>query len=135
MVVVIGLLALTGCTDERRGQQETPADKQPLSAGEMNDQRLTGELAKRALLEIDKEQIRAGLFHLIPLPKDEPIQVVGPDEIAIGIYHCNLKEKTFHAETFYPNADRHKHNRVSGVFEKKADGKWAAKVTDAGHSS
>ena|ERR1022692_793802 len=114
----LGVLLLTGCVSEKR--QEAKVDK---------DQVLTAETAKKALLEMDPTQIPPGV--IVRLPKDEPIQVVNADEIAVGGWTCNLKEKTFHASFAFPEAFRHKHNQVSGVFERTPDGKWVAKVTDS----
>jgi hypothetical protein len=118
------LLLVAGCSSERKEQEGKVEDK---------DEALTAEAAKRALLEMDPKAIRAGVR--VPRPKDEPIDVLGPDEIAVGIWHCNLREKTFHAETEYPNADRHRFNEVSGVFQLSQDGHWVAKVTEtlSGH--
>jgi hypothetical protein len=120
-ILAIGLpLPLSGC--ERK-----PAGTQPQA--DVEEKVLTGDIAKRALLEMDERQIPPGV--LAPRPKDEPIQIINADEISIGGYYCNLKERTFHASAFYPKADRHKFNHVSGVFERAADGKWVAKVTNS----
>jgi hypothetical protein len=122
------LLALSGCDGERLGQEGKPAVHQAQVKVE-KDAALTGEMANRALLEMDERQIPAGV--LVPRPKDDPIKVINVDEISIGRYHCNLKERTFHASAFYPKALRHKFNEVHGRFERTADGKWVAKVTES----
>jgi hypothetical protein len=122
-VLAIGpLLVIAGCAGE-------PAAVEPKAGVEAKEERLTAEAAKRALLEMGVQQIPPGV--LVPPPKDVPVQAVGADEISIGLYYCNLKDKTFHASAFYPNADRHKFNHVSGVFERTAEGKWVAKITES----
>lgn len=128
--LAIGLpLGLGGCMGERLGEEGKPAAQQHQANVEKKHAVLTSDIAKRALLEMDKRQIPPGV--LVPEPKDEPIQVINADEISIGRYHCNLKERTFHASASYPNAERHKFNDVRGVFEWAADGKWLAKVTES----
>lgn len=112
-ITVAVLMVVTGCVQE--SQQQKPV--------------LTADAAKQALLGIDSRQIPPGV--LVPPPEDKPIEFVSPDEISIGIYHCNLAAKTFHASANYPNADRHKFNNVSGVFEQNADGTWVARVTES----
>jgi hypothetical protein len=89
----------------------------------------TAEVAKKALLEMDSGEIPPGV--IVPRPKDEPIEFLNADEIAVGIWRCNLKEKTFEASAFFPQAIRHKRNDVSGVFERTPDGKWVAKVKES----
>ena len=91
------------------------------------DCELTGAVAKRALLEMAVRQIPSGV--LVPAPKDEPIQVLDTDKISIGIYHCDLKERTFYADALFPNAPRHSYNQLHGIFERTAEGKWVAKIT------
>jgi hypothetical protein len=133
-VVSISLpLLFSGCAEAQQEQEGQPVAKEPQTNVEQKDRILTEDIAKRALLAMDEQPIPPGV--LVPKPKDEPIQRVNADEISIGNYHCNLKEKTFHASAFYPNADRHRFNEVSGVFERAADGKWVAKVTksSSGH--
>jgi len=112
----VSWLGLSGCVGERT-EQSTKADK---------DQVLTAEIAKKALLEMDLEQIPPGV--IVPEPKDEPIKLLGTDEIALGIWKCNLGKKTFEVTAKYPNAPRHKFNHVMGVFRRTPDGKWVAKV-------
>ena len=90
---------------------------------------MTAEIAKKALLEMAPNQIPPGV--IVRLPKDEPIEILNPDEIAVGGWTCNLKEKTFHASFSFPDAPRHKFNEVTGVFERTPAGKWVAKVTDS----
>jgi hypothetical protein len=122
-ILAIGLpIVVAGCAREQ-------VPEEPEAGVEAKNQALTGEAAKHALLEMGREQIPPGV--LVPPPKDEPIQADGADEISIGRYQCNLRDKTFHASAFYPNADRHKINQISGVFERNADGRWIAKVTDS----
>jgi hypothetical protein len=122
-ILAIGLpIGVAGCAREQ-------AAVEPEAGVEAKNHALTGEGAKRALLDMGAGQIPPGV--LVPPPKDEPVQAVGADEISIGRYYCNLRDKTFHASAFYPNADRHKINQVSGVFERNADGRWVAKVTNS----
>jgi hypothetical protein len=122
VLAIVHPLVVAGCAGEQ-------ASVDPKAVAEAKDEGLTAEAAKRALLEMGAKQIPPGV--LVPPPKDEPVQAVGADEISIGLYHCNLKEKTFHASAFYPKADRHKFNNVSGVFEQTAVGGWVAKVTES----
>src|SRR5262249_16471750 len=117
--VPLVVLLLAGCISDDR----TARDAKQLK----KEEALTAEVAKRALLQMDRAEIYAAV--LVPSPKDEPIEVLNADEIAVGIRECNLKEKTFSAETHYPNAPRHKHNKVRGVFQRAPDGKWVARVT------
>lgn len=114
----LALLLSAGCVDERKDQD---------AATHTIDQALTAQGAKKALLDLDLKQIPPGV--LVPGPKDEPIQVLGPDEIAVGIWRCNLKTRTFQATAEYPNAPRHKYNHVQGVLERTSDGQWVGKVT------
>jgi hypothetical protein len=114
------LLVATGCARERNDQGAREDAK---------EQALTAEIAKKTLLEMAPSQIPPGVT--VHLPKDEPIEVVGPDEIAVGGWTCNLKEKTFHASFAFPDAPRHKQNHVTGVFQRTPDGKWVAKVTQS----
>src|SRR5262245_25739844 len=94
-VVVLGFaLACCGCGGSPREAE--------VKSGVEDKEVLTADSAKRALLEMDARQIPPGV--LVPAPKDEPIETVGPQEISVGGYHCRLKEKTFHAEAFYPMA-------------------------------
>lgn len=123
-VFMLGLVALlSGCQGDR---QEAKEESLARTAQEAT---LTGEQAKRALLEMDPRQIPAGVLVLPPL--DQPIRVEGADEISMGIYRCDLKARTFQASEYFPNAFRHKSNHVKGVFHRNADGKWVAQVTDA----
>jgi len=118
--MVIGLLfMLVGCEGQR----------QEKDIGEVRQPPHTADGAKEALLSMDLRQIGPGV--LVPMPKNDPIEIDNADEISIGAYHCNLKERTFQVNAEYPNAHRHKFNRVSGVFELSAHGKWVAKVTEA----
>lgn len=123
LVIVIcgGLLA--GCDGER---------PQPSVTRTKQEQELTAEAAKRCLLEMEASQIPPGV--IIPPPKDEPIRHITADEIALGVWECNLKKRTFYASAFYPEAIHHKINEISGVFEQSSDEKWVAKVT-SGKSS
>ena len=119
-VPVFGELTANACLKHRRSICVQPIEKERV---------LTSAIAKRALLEMDVKQIPPGV--LVPWPKDEPIQIHDADEISIGIYHCNLKQQTFHAHAFYPNAPRHQFNHLKGIFERTAEGKWVAKVTES----
>jgi hypothetical protein len=119
--VAIGLLGLVltaGCSSERKTTDAT---------GDAREETLTAETAKACLLELDLGQIPSGV--IVPGPKEEPIAVVNADEIAVGIWKCNLRQKTFDATAEYPNASRHRFNHVTGVFEHGTDGKWVAKIT------
>jgi len=116
----LGLLLVLGCGSERK-EQDVKLDDM--------DQPLSADIAKKTLLEMDSGQIPAGV--IVPPPKDEPITVLNADEIAVGIWNCNLKKKTFHASAFYPNAPLHKMNEVSGVFQQTPGGKWIAKLTQS----
>lgn len=123
MIVALSTLsAFTGCARERRADSAA-------TGGDEQAALLTPEEAKRALLNMGDRQASAGI--MVPPPNDEPIEVVSEGKIKVGIYECNLKEKTFHAAALYPNAPRHKVNELSGVFERGADGKWTVKVTRA----
>ena len=106
-----------GCGPERQPPADTPARPTGLSA----------DAAKQALLGI----AIASVPHLIPGPRDEPIQQISADEIEIGCWKCNLREETFRAAAYFPEALRHRHNEVEGVFEQGPDGKWTARVTRA----
>jgi hypothetical protein len=117
-VAWLGLLLVSGCSSKLEEQDAKVADK---------DELLTADIAKRTLLEMEPGQI--GRSVMIPRPKDEPIEFRSADEIAIGIWNCNLKEKTFHAFAHYPKAKIHRINDVSGVFQRTPGGKWVAKVT------
>jgi hypothetical protein len=116
----MGLLLAIGCVTERKEKDAKEDAKK---------QAFTAEIAKRVLLEMDSNQIPFGVW--VPPPKDEPIEVLNSDEIAVGGWTCNLKEKTFHASFSMPDAVRHKRNEVSGVFERTPAGKWVAKVTNS----
>src|SRR5262245_1894424 len=124
MAIVLPVMYI-GCAGE---PQEPAASEPPGNVDEKNGL-LTGDFAKRALLEMGSRQIPPGC--LVPGPTNEPIQVISENEISIGIYHCDLKMKTFRAEAHYPGALRHKKNFVYGVFERNAAGKWVAKVEEA----
>jgi len=115
----LGLPLSTGCVRERQ-EQDAKVEK---------EHALTAEIAKRALLEMDPGQIPPGV--IVPGPKNEPITFLNANEITVGEWNCNLKEKTFHVFQAFPEAIRHKQNEVSGVFERTPGGKWVAKVTDA----
>jgi len=126
LAITISIVFL-GCarvSQESKNRLDEKADRNLL---------LTADSAKQALLEMDPGQIRPGV--LVPPPRDEPIQMANADEISIGIYHCNLKERTFDATAVYKGAARHAFNHVSGVFERNDDGKWIAKITasSSGH--
>jgi hypothetical protein len=122
IITVAVLFVFTGCTGECQ-KKEAQAEV------EMKNEALTADAAKQALLDMGVEQIPPGVH--VPLPKDEPITILNPDEITIGRYHCNLKAKKFHASAFNPKAERHQDNDVWGIFERNADGKWVAKVTES----
>jgi hypothetical protein len=126
MIATVSFI-FTACADGRERPEVKADTKESPAKVEVKVQPFTGAVAKRALLDMDEQQIPPGV--LVPPPTDEPIEVVSPDEISIGRYHCNLKAKTFRASAFYPNAGRHKFNHVSGVFERNTDGTWVAKIT------
>lgn len=121
VVVIVGAIVVTAITVAFRFQD----------GGEPEE--LTRDAAKRALLAMDYREIRPGV--IMPMPRNEPIEMIDEDEFAMGIYQFNLKTKTFHASADYPKAMRHKFNHVIGVFERNADGKWVAKVREgiSGH--
>jgi hypothetical protein len=121
LIEIFVLLLLTGCANGRK-EQDTKEDVKDLT--------LTAEIAKKSFLEMDLKQIPAGV--LVPAPRDEPIKVLNADEIAVGNWNCNLKEKTFHGSAFYRDAPRHRINEVAGVFQQDRGENWVAKVT---HSS
>jgi hypothetical protein len=114
----LGLALIAGCGSERR----TADGKEPVK-----EEVFTAEMAKATLLELDLGQIPSGV--IVPGPTDAKITVVNADEIAVGIWKCNLRQKTFDATAEYPNATRHRFNHVTGVFEQGANGKWVAKIT------
>jgi hypothetical protein len=102
---------------------------------------LTAEAAKQALMKMG----RSGRLDRLGVPhsKDVPIQLAEKDEIAVGIFRCNLKTRVFHASVRHERqarggADRgcsegpRKVEWVDGRFE-WAGGKWMAKVTDSGY--
>jgi hypothetical protein len=109
---------------KHRGRDEFNA------AGAGDDKGLTAGLAKAALFEMKAEAIPPGV--LVPQPKHEPIQLISAEEIALGPWRCNLKRKSFVGSTFYPDAPRHKHNYVEGVFDRTPAGKWVARVISSG---
>jgi hypothetical protein len=129
LIPVAVSFVFAGCADKRQPHQGKPDTKEAQAKVEAKKQTLTANAAKRALLDMDVGQIPPGV--LVPPPEDEPIKIGEPDEISIGRYHCNLKEKTYHASARYPHADRHRFNDVNGVFELNADGKWVAKIAGA----
>jgi len=122
-------LVVGGCAENRKGR-DVPSDATETQVKiEVQDQLMTAEAAKQALLDMSENQIPSGV--LVPKPKEAPIEFETLEQISIGIYECNLKTRTFHATATYPKAYRHQHNEVSGVFERREDGKWVAKVTQA----
>ena len=72
--VPLVVLLLAGCIPVER----TTRDAKQLK----KEEALTAEVAKRALLQMDRGEIYAGI--LVPSPKDEPIEVLNADEIAVG---------------------------------------------------
>jgi hypothetical protein len=122
-VVCLGML-FSGCVDDRQEQDAKVDDK---------GQALTAELATKALLEMDWEQIPPGV--IVPRPRAERIDFFDAGQFREGNWTCDLKKKTFAIHREYPNAERHKFNDVCGVFERTPGGKWVAKVTDtaSGH--
>jgi hypothetical protein len=117
----ISLLTFCGCVEAPPEPEErTPAheEKQPT---------LTAEAAKQALLHMEGDR-----YDTLGRPdaKDVPIQLAEKDGIAVGIFRCDLKNKTFHASASFPNRDRHQREEVSGVFEWRG-GKWVAKATES----
>jgi hypothetical protein len=119
-IAILFLLLFAGCSDERK-EPDAKTDDEGLV--------LTAEMAKRALLEMDPRQIPSGV--MVPDPKDDPVQFISRDEIAVGAWECNLHEKTFQVDAHYPEAIRHQHNHVRGVFQRTPEGKWVAKVTSS----
>jgi acetyl esterase/lipase len=93
------LLLLEGAGHGFGGKNAERADKAMFAflakhlKPKIQDARLTDEIAKRCLLVMDAKQIPPGV--LVPAPKDEPIKVINADEITIGIWRCNLKNRTF----------------------------------------
>jgi hypothetical protein len=111
------LLLCTGCLSDSKDSDGKEADK---------DLSLSAEIAKKALLDMISKPYPGVL---VDAPEDKPIVVLNENEVAIGIWECNLKAKTFGASKEYPRAPRHKYNWVEGVFERKPGGGWVAKVT------
>src|SRR4051812_8180320 len=111
----LGLALIAGCGSERKTEDAKEVAK---------EETFSAEMAKATLLELDLAQIPSGV--IVPGPKEEQITVVNVDEIAVGIWKCNLRQKTFQATAEYPNASRHRFNHVAGVFEHGPEGKWVA---------
>lgn len=110
------LLGVVGCSTQP--PPEAAAPELPL---------LTAEVAKQAILHIDWQDVG---FTLIRRPQPgDAIEVLSADEIKVGNWTCNLKEKTFHGHTIRPEATRHQLSEIEGVFERDAQGCWVAKVT------
>jgi hypothetical protein len=124
-LVLSGLLAsLVGCASS------------PSSAPVVNET-LTAEDAKNALLEMfeypDEQEMDWGFLDFLSQDLEKkPITVVNADEIEIGRWEINLRQKTFRAALFFPKAHRHSHNRWKGLFQRRGtDGKWQAKLTES----
>jgi hypothetical protein len=124
------VLLVSGCDLEPKATESArQAARKPETAPVKDkEEELTPEIAKKTLLELAMTQIPPGV--MAHAPKDVPIKFLGADEIEVGDWRCNLKDKTFFAGFYYPDAPRHQVNEVRGVFQRAPGGKWVAKVTD-----
>jgi hypothetical protein len=114
------LLASCGC-DEKTTEGKVEQSK---------EEELTPEQAKKALLSMDAKN-KEFVGWLVRLPNENSIVCYDTEGITPGLWCCNLKRKSFQIVKDYPNAPRHNHNYVCGVFQKSDDGSWVATVTES----
>lgn len=117
-----GILFGAGCSEEI----SAPPANNPAGV-QLRQHALTAEMAKQALLEMDFAVTSRVEMPPSP-PMDRPIKVIDADHISIGIYVCDLKNETFSASEFRPEAERHRSSYLTGRFVMRADGKWVALI-------
>jgi hypothetical protein len=120
-------VALSGCWNDEKAkvpQSETTPTH--------SEEKLTAEVAREALLVVDgggHEKTGMGWEVLLREAKTAPIHVLNEETCEIGLWHCNLADRTFNGTVSYPNAHHHNLNQWHGIFERAPDGNWRAKVT------
>jgi hypothetical protein len=98
------------------------------------DEKLTPEAARKALVAVDgngHEMNGWGWELLYREAKTATIKAIDENTCEIGLWHCNLANKTFDGTVIFPKAHSHHFNEWHGVFELTPEGKWRAKVTGA----
>ena len=96
------------------------------------EEKLTPEAARIALLAVDGNGHEInGMGWEVLLREAKAGSIKAPDQrtCEIGLWRCNLMEKTFEGTVIFPKAHYHHFNEWHGVFERAPEGKWRAKVT------
>jgi hypothetical protein len=122
--VLLGTLLLDG---HARDEQAHPATAEPITVRE-----LTGEEARKALLELARTRFKPVGTHsgywpemLARYLEDCKIESEGNHEIRIGVWKCDLREHSFHANLHFPEESF----ECGGVIERSPEGKWVARMT------
>ncbi len=112
--IVISIASVLGCN----------------SRTESGDKIIQPEQARAALVELVKQKNDRGLIESVKFLETAPIDVIPGEEIAIGNWKCNLKDRTFvvaiDAGPIFAE--------YAGVFELDGARKWHARITHETHN-